>query len=71
VPGVFHVPFPSSSYASRSSDATFDRIDEIFHTVAKPESFAARRPRCNACCTAHTMHVLSLLAGQLRSADRV
>jgi 4-aminobutyrate aminotransferase len=41
VPGVFHVPFPSSSHASRSSNATFDRIDEIFHTVAKPESFAA------------------------------
>ena len=41
VPGVFHVPFPSSSHPSRGSDVTFDRIEEIFHTVAKPESFAA------------------------------
>jgi 4-aminobutyrate aminotransferase len=38
--GVFHVPFPSASRAG-SADETFHRLDELFHTVAHPESFAA------------------------------
>ncbi len=41
VPGVFHAPFPSASPGGMTSDDVFRRIDEIFHTVAKPESFAA------------------------------
>ena len=40
VPGVFHVPYPSSSKGP-SSDEVFERIDQLFHTLAKPESFAA------------------------------
>lgn len=40
MPGVFHVPFPSSTRQASSSD-TFQRLDEIFHTVARPDSFAA------------------------------
>jgi 4-aminobutyrate aminotransferase len=40
MPGVFHVPFPSAR-RPRSCDETFQRLDELFHTVARPESFAA------------------------------
>jgi 4-aminobutyrate aminotransferase len=40
MPGVFHVPFPSASRHA-SADETFHRLDEIFHTVARPDSFAA------------------------------
>jgi 4-aminobutyrate aminotransferase len=40
VPGVFHVPYPSASKGP-SSDEVFERIDQLFHTLAKPESFAA------------------------------
>jgi 4-aminobutyrate aminotransferase len=40
MPGVFHVPFPSASEHAHS-DETFRRIDEVFHTVARPDSFAA------------------------------
>jgi 4-aminobutyrate aminotransferase len=38
--GVFHVPFPAAS-GRVTAEETFRRIDEIFHTVARPESFAA------------------------------
>ena len=41
VPGVFHVPYPSASRRGPSSDEVFERIDQLFHTLAKPESFAA------------------------------
>ena len=41
VPGVFHVPYPSASRGGPSSDEVFERIDQLFHTLAKPESFAA------------------------------
>ena len=41
VPGVFHVPYPSASKAGPTSDEVFERIDQLFHTLAKPESFAA------------------------------
>jgi 4-aminobutyrate aminotransferase len=40
MPGVFHLPFPSASHHG-SSDETFQRLDEIFHTVARADSFAA------------------------------
>jgi 4-aminobutyrate aminotransferase len=40
MPGVFHVPFPSASRYT-SSNETFERLDEVFHTVARPDSFAA------------------------------
>jgi 4-aminobutyrate aminotransferase len=40
LPGVFHAPFPSRG-SSQTSDHVFARIDEIFQTVARPESFAA------------------------------
>jgi 4-aminobutyrate aminotransferase len=40
IPGVFHVPFPSASKGP-SSDEVFARIDQLFHTLAKPDSFAA------------------------------
>ncbi|MBI4581380.1 MAG: acetyl ornithine aminotransferase family protein [Planctomycetes bacterium] len=41
LPGVFHVPFPSSHGVGISTDEVFRRIEETFQTVAKPESFAA------------------------------
>jgi len=41
VPGVFHVPFPSSSRGGVTLQTCFDRIDEVFSTVARPDSFAA------------------------------
>ena len=41
VPGVFHVPYPSASAGGPTSDAVFERIDQLFHTLAKPDSFAA------------------------------
>jgi 4-aminobutyrate aminotransferase len=41
VPGVFHVPYPSSGGAGPTSDEVFERIDQLFHTLAKPDSFAA------------------------------
>jgi len=41
VPGVWHVPYPSAGPGGTTSDETFDRIEEIFHTVAKPQTFAA------------------------------
>jgi len=41
VPGVFHVPYPSASHGGPSSDEVFERIDQLFHTLAKPDSFAA------------------------------
>jgi 4-aminobutyrate aminotransferase len=41
VPGVFHVPYPSSSRGGPTSDEVFARIDQLFHTLAKPDSFAA------------------------------
>jgi len=40
VPGVYHVPYPSAS-TGPSSDEVFERIDQLFHTLAKPDSFAA------------------------------
>jgi 4-aminobutyrate aminotransferase len=40
MPGVFHVPFPSAGQP-HTSDETFQRLDELFHTVARPDSFAA------------------------------
>src|SRR5258706_11424760 len=40
VPGVYHVPYPSAS-TGPSSDEVFERIDQLFHTLAKPESFPA------------------------------
>ena len=41
VPGVFHVPYPAASGGGPTSDEVFERIDQLFHTLAKPESFAA------------------------------
>ncbi|MGH2490708.1 MAG: aminotransferase class III-fold pyridoxal phosphate-dependent enzyme, partial [Candidatus Limnocylindria bacterium] len=41
VPGVFHVPFPSASGTGPTSNEVFHRIDQVFHSLAKPESFAA------------------------------
>jgi 4-aminobutyrate aminotransferase len=41
VPGVFHVPYPSASRGGPTSDEVFERIDTLFHTLAKPDSFAA------------------------------
>jgi len=41
IPGVYHVPYPSASLAGPTSDEVFERIDDIFHTLAKPDSFAA------------------------------
>jgi len=41
VPGVFHVPYPSASKGGPTSDEVFERIDQLFHTLAKPDSFAA------------------------------
>jgi 4-aminobutyrate aminotransferase len=40
VPGVFHVPYPSASKGP-TSDEVFERIDQLWHTLAKPDSFAA------------------------------
>jgi 4-aminobutyrate aminotransferase len=41
LPGVFHVPFPSASAGGTPTDEVFRRIDEVFHSLAQPESFAA------------------------------
>jgi len=41
VPGVYHVPYPSASRGGPTSDEVFERIDQLFHTLAKPDSFAA------------------------------
>ena len=41
IPGVYHVPYPSASLSGPTSDEVFERIDDIFHTLAKPDSFAA------------------------------
>jgi 4-aminobutyrate aminotransferase len=41
VPGVYHVPYPSASAEGPTSDEVFERIDQLFHTLAKPDSFAA------------------------------
>jgi len=38
--GMYHVPFPSDTREG-SSDETFDRLEELFQTLAHPESFAA------------------------------
>jgi len=41
LPGVHHVPYPAADDTSRTTEETFRRIDEIFATVAAPDSFAA------------------------------
>jgi 4-aminobutyrate aminotransferase len=41
IPGVFHVPFPSASPGGPTSDEVFRRIDDLFRSLAKADSFAA------------------------------
>lgn len=41
LPSVYHVPFPSASPGGTTTSETFRRLDEIFSTVAAPDSFAA------------------------------
>lgn len=41
LPGVYHVPYPSASPGGPTTDETFERLDQLFLTIAPPDEFAA------------------------------